>query len=149
MDSAEAVRGFLEALDNQVGWYCARLGHHEQAREHCAAALALHRAHDDPEAEAHTLDSLGYIAHHAGRPAVAVEHYEQAVHLFRRLSETYHEADTLVALGHTYRALGRDDRARAVWREAWERYDEQGRHDDARRVGHDLAALDRPVSPER
>ncbi|WP_410671550.1 BTAD domain-containing putative transcriptional regulator [Amycolatopsis sp. cmx-4-68] len=132
---------------NQVGWYSARLGDHEQARAHCEAALALHRAHDDPEAEAHTLDSLGYIAHHADRPSTAIEHYEQAVGLFRRLGETYQEADTLAALGHSYRALGRDDRARAVWREAVERYEEQGRPDDAQRIRQDL---DRPgVRPVR
>ncbi|WP_329064300.1 AfsR/SARP family transcriptional regulator [Amycolatopsis sp. NBC_01480] len=134
---------------NQVGWYSARFGDYEQARAHCEAALALHRALDDPEAEAHTLDSLGYIAHHAGRPATAVEHYEQAVHLFRGLGEAYQEADTLAALGNSYRALGRGDSARSVWQQAAEQYRDQGRHDDAKRIRRDLAALDRSGPPER
>jgi DNA-binding SARP family transcriptional activator/tetratricopeptide (TPR) repeat protein len=128
---------------NQIGWYSARLGDHEQARAHCEEALALHRADADPEAEAHTLDSLGYIAHHAGHPQAAVQHYEQAVALFRHLGETYQEADTLEALGHSYLALGRVARARAVWREALARYEQQGRRDKDQWMRQQLATLDR------
>jgi DNA-binding SARP family transcriptional activator/tetratricopeptide (TPR) repeat protein len=54
---------------NVAGWFQARLGRYDQARVTCEAALALLRRHPVDErqnAEAGTLDSLGYIAHHLG-----------------------------------------------------------------------------------
>lgn len=54
-----------EAL-NMVGWHAAWTGDHELARTSYERALALHRAHDYPAAEANTLDSLGFTFHRMG-----------------------------------------------------------------------------------
>ena len=72
----------------QVGWYAAGLGEFDTARDHCVAALALHRRHGDPGGEAGTLDSLGFIAHRIGDHQQAVEHYLQALTVLRALGHT-------------------------------------------------------------
>lgn len=54
-----------EAL-NAVGWCAVRPGDFDTARDHCQAALTLHRHHHNPEGEATTLDSLAFIAHRTG-----------------------------------------------------------------------------------
>ncbi|GAA0245211.1 hypothetical protein GCM10010492_50700 [Saccharothrix mutabilis subsp. mutabilis] len=51
---------------NQAGWYAARVDDLEPAQRFCAEALEITRRHDDRDAEARVLDSLGYIAHLAG-----------------------------------------------------------------------------------
>ncbi|MEU4806522.1 tetratricopeptide repeat protein [Actinosynnema sp. NPDC023587] len=79
---------------NQVGWYQAKTGDHEQAREHCEAALALHRKHDNRDGEANTLHSLGYVHHHTGRYGEAAEHYREAINRYRELGDTYEIAGT-------------------------------------------------------
>jgi DNA-binding SARP family transcriptional activator/tetratricopeptide (TPR) repeat protein len=129
------------ALGN-VGWYTARLGDYDTAREHCQAALTLRRKHHDPSGEASTLDSLGYIDHHSGHHTQAIDHYHHALTLFRDLGNIYKVATTLDGLGHPHAALDQTEQARAVWREALQLYQEQGRHDDATRVQHQLDNLD-------
>lgn len=76
------------------------------------------RRHDDRDGEAHTLDSLGFLAHHTGRHTEAVHHYQQALTLLRDLGSTYQGAGTLDKLGHSYAALGQHNQARAVWHQA-------------------------------
>ena len=120
----------------------ARLGDHDTAREHCQAALVLHRHHHNPDGLASTLDSLGYIDHHSGHHRQAIDHYRQALTLFRDLGNTYETANTLDHLGHPHVALGQTGQARTVWREALKLYRAQGRHDDVDRVQHQLDELD-------
>jgi tetratricopeptide (TPR) repeat protein len=114
---------------NAVGWYAARLGQFDTAREHCQAALTLHRHHHNPDGEAATLDSLGYIAHHTG------DHHQA-------LGDAYQVAYTLDRVGHPHAALGQHEQARTVWREALELYRDQGRDADAERVQRQLENLD-------
>ncbi|MET0134353.1 MAG: tetratricopeptide repeat protein, partial [Kibdelosporangium sp.] len=126
---------------NTVGWYTARLGDHDQARAHCLAALTLYRRHHDADGEAATEDSLGYIDYQTGHHAEAIEHYEQARAVRRDLGDAYKEADTLDRLGHPHAALGQQDQAHAVWREALELYRAQQRDEDADRVRRQLGEL--------
>ncbi|QFZ20111.1 AfsR/SARP family transcriptional regulator [Saccharothrix syringae] len=127
---------------NAVGWLTARLGEFDTAREHCRAALTLHRRHHDVHGEAGTLDSLGYLEHQAGRHRQAVDCYQQALTLLRDLGHTTAVADSLDRVGHSHAALGHHHQARAAWREALELYREQGRDTDADRVQHQLDDLD-------
>lgn len=127
---------------NRVGWYAALLGDHEPARQHCLAALAIYRAHRDPSGEAGVLDSLGYIAHHAGDHELAVDHYRESLALQRELAYDYAVATALDGLGAPLAALGRHDEARAVWQEAAEIYQQQGRAEEAQRIQDRLAALE-------
>jgi tetratricopeptide (TPR) repeat protein len=126
---------------NTVGWSAARLGDYDNARDHCQAALTLHRHHHDPEGESAALDSLGYIDHHSGHHTQAIDHYHHALILRRDLGNTYQVANTLDALGFPHAALGQTEQARTVWQEALRLYREQGRHDDATRVQHQLDNL--------
>ncbi|MEV8442672.1 tetratricopeptide repeat protein [Actinosynnema sp. NPDC051121] len=107
-----------EAL-NQVGWHAARLGDFDTARDHCRAALALHRHHHNPTGEADTLDSLGFIAHRSGDHRQAVDHYHQALALRRTLNNTYEVAETLDNVGHPHAALGQHERAAWSGRRHW------------------------------
>ncbi|MEV0678712.1 BTAD domain-containing putative transcriptional regulator [Actinosynnema sp. NPDC050436] len=125
-----------------AGWVAALMGDHDVARDHCRTALALNREHrDDPEVEAHVLDSLGYVEHATGHYRQAAGHYGRALALYRPLGSTYYTAGTLERLGHTHRALGEEDRARAVWHEALELYLRQGRDAEADAVRRRLDTL--------
>ncbi len=119
---------------NMVGWFTARVGRYADAREHCQAALTLHRGRRNTDGEATTLDSLGYIDHHTGNHHDAVEHYRHALVLFGGLGNSYESADTLVRLGDTHTALGQPDHARTAWREALDLYRQQGRDEAAQAV---------------
>lgn len=132
---------------NGVGWFAARLGQHDVAREHCLAALELYREHDDPSGEAGVLDSLGYIAHLAGDHALAVDHYRHSLALQRELVYDYGIAEALAGLGAPHAALGQHDQARAVWQEALEIYQQQGRTEEAERVRKQLDALPERAGP--
>ncbi|MFD9738385.1 BTAD domain-containing putative transcriptional regulator [Umezawaea sp. NPDC059074] len=131
-----------EAL-NLVAWYSARLGDHDTARDHCRAALALHRSHlRSPDGEANTLDTLGYVEHRTGHHAEAIVHYRHALALYRDHGYTERIAPALEALAGPHAALGHHEEARAAWREALDLYREQNRTTDADRVHRHLAALD-------
>ncbi|WP_308257249.1 ATP-binding protein [Saccharothrix luteola] len=123
---------------NAVGWFAARLGEFDTARDHCLAALTLFRHHHYPDGEAEALDSLGFIAHRTGDHRQAVDHYHQALTLFRALGYTYQIASTLDSIGHSHITLGQHDQARTVWQEAIQLYRDQGRDTDAQRVQQQL-----------
>jgi tetratricopeptide (TPR) repeat protein len=127
-------------IGGDVGWYHARLGNYAQARDHCHAALILHRRHRDREAVAATLDSLGYIAHHAGHHAQALGYYREALDLFRGLGDTYREAEILSCLAQAHGALGECGEARDAWRRALELHESQQRPADAERIRHHLSS---------
>jgi tetratricopeptide (TPR) repeat protein len=121
----------------------AQLGDHDQARDHhYQAAPVLSRRHHDLDTEASTCDSLGYIEHHDSHHEQAIRHYQQALTLRRNNGDTYHLANSLDGLGHPHAALGQHDQARAVWREAPESYQDQGRDEDAARLQQRLDNLD-------
>lgn len=127
-------------LHNDVGWYAAHLGDYDTARAHCEAALELYQRHHHVD-EANVLDSLGYIAHHAGRDDEAIGFYQQALDLMRARGNTYDPPEILEHLGHAHAALGQDREARAVWQQALELYQAQHRTDHARQVAR---CLDEP-----
>lgn len=128
---------------NTAGWYHAQLGRYAQARTHCAAALDLLHAHPVavPDAEAATLDSLGYVAHHTGEHEQARGYYRQALAVYRGAGHTYGEANTLDHLGHTHHALGDARQAETCWRQALELYRAQNRTSDADRVRDQMGGL--------
>jgi tetratricopeptide (TPR) repeat protein len=132
--------GVADAL-NAVGWRAARLGDYETAREHCQAALVLHRQLQDPTGEAATEDSLGYIDHRNGHHERAIAHYQRALTMLRDLGNTYETPGVLESTGHPHLALGDVDQARTNWREALRLFQEQGRHEDVRRVQRRLDDL--------
>ncbi|MER6136742.1 tetratricopeptide repeat protein [Streptomyces sp. NPDC001815] len=119
---------------NSVGWFSARLGHHEQARTDCQAALALSRRHHYPQGEAYALDSLGYLAHHTGDHRKAEDYYQQSLALYRNLGDAYDEAIILDHLGETQAVLGHHDQARHNWQQALELYRTQHRAAEADRT---------------
>jgi tetratricopeptide (TPR) repeat protein len=84
--------------------------------------------------EAHTLDSLGYIAHHTDQHTQAVDYYQRALDLFRDIDDDYETADTLERIGHPLMALGRHEQARDTWQQALELFHSQHRAADAERV---------------
>jgi tetratricopeptide (TPR) repeat protein/transcriptional regulator with XRE-family HTH domain len=131
---------------NAGGWYEAKLGHYDDARRRCEAALALAREHHHRELEAGTLDSLGYIAHHTGDLPAAVSYFSQAVAAYRQLGTAYGEADTLARLGDTYQAAGVPVRAREAWCSAEALYTTQHRTTDAettrRKINEQVATTD-------
>lgn len=121
-----------------VGWCAAHVGDYDTARDHCEAALELHREHHDLHGEAATLNTLGFIDQHTGRHHRAIRRYRQVLTLFDTLGYAYEAANTLDRLGHPHTALGQHDQAREAWREALRLYREQGRDADAERVQRQL-----------
>ncbi|MEU7524264.1 tetratricopeptide repeat protein [Saccharothrix sp. NPDC042600] len=122
----------------ETGWFAARVGEYDTARDHSNAALARYGTRH-PEGRAAVLDNLGYTAHHSGHHREAVEHYRQALDLWRDLGNLHEAADVLDHLGHPHLALGQHERARTAWHEARDLYLRQGRDEDAARVQHHLA----------
>jgi tetratricopeptide (TPR) repeat protein len=126
-----------EAL-NTVARYAARLGHFDQAREHCATAWELHRYHPNRSGEADTLDNLAYIAQHTGDYTKALQLYEELLQLRRDLHDGYQEANTLLGIGETLVRLGNYGTARAWWTRARELFVSQGRTNEADHVSQQL-----------
>lgn len=127
---------------SSIGWHQAHIGHLDQARVSCEAALALYRQVDDLEGEAATLDSLGYIALLAGFHETAREHYQQALSLCRDLGHTYIEADIQASLAAAYAACNELDKARKAWGEALRLYKIQRRTADAAHIQQQLDGVD-------
>ena len=126
---------------NLVGWYSARLGDHETAREHCQAAFTLFSRHHDLDGEAVTSASLGYIDHRTGHYHRAIHYHRQAHAMFSAGGNSTEAADVLDCLGHSHQALGEHAEARAAWRQALELYRQQGRTTDAECVRRRLDDL--------
>ncbi|MGW9351982.1 tetratricopeptide repeat protein, partial [Nocardiopsis flavescens] len=112
---------------NNLGWFLARLGRHEEARDNCRAALEASRALGYKVGEAASLDSLGYIATLANRHAEAVEYYRQALRVHRSLKDAFEEANTLSGLAEAHHALGEPEHARRAWQQALDLYRTQHR----------------------
>ena len=128
-------------LHNDVGWYAAHLGDYDTARAHCEAALEIYQRHRHVD-EANVLDSLGYIAHHAGRDDEAIGFYEQALALMQARGNTYDPPEILEHLGHAHAALGQHREARARWHLALELYQAQHRTDHAEQIVRCLEELE-------
>jgi tetratricopeptide (TPR) repeat protein len=126
---------------NSVGWYHALLARYDQARAACERALALAVRQQDRECMAYTLDSLGYIAQHTGRPVRALRYYQQALTVYRRhLGDSYNEADTVDRVGDVHAARGHRSAAHDAWRQAGDLYRAQHRRADVERVARKRAS---------
>ena len=129
---------------NTVGWYAARLGDYDPARDHCQAALTLLRHHHDPDGEAATWTASATSTTTPAtttRPSTTTSRPSPCSATSATPTEV---ANTLDRLGHPHAALGQHEQARAVWQEALELYREQDRDDDAARVQRQLDDLDHP-----
>jgi DNA-binding SARP family transcriptional activator/tetratricopeptide (TPR) repeat protein len=124
----------LANAHNQVGWYAAQIGDFAMGRGHCETALAILRDHPDAQAEADTLDSMGFICHRSGEHEQALDFYRRAVRLWREVGAGALEAEVLERIGDTHADLGDQERARAAWRQALDHYRAQNRLTDAARV---------------
>ena len=129
-----------EAL-SRLGWYQARLGHHDAAVEACERALTLFSRNGNRQGQATTLDCLGYVAHHTGRHALALTHYRDSLLLCRDLGATYDEADTLDHLGQAHAALGDRTEAIAAWQQALALNHAQHRTADVHRIERQMGEL--------
>jgi tetratricopeptide (TPR) repeat protein len=129
---------------NEMGRYCARLGHLDEARAHCEAALALCREHGYVEGEASVLDVLGFVARQAGQYSPAIEHYRQALRLYRDLGYSYEEPNVLDGLGHAHVGGDSPGDARQAWLQALDLYAGQHRTADAERMDRQITALGAP-----
>ncbi|WP_132114922.1 hypothetical protein [Actinocrispum wychmicini] len=114
------------------------LADYDTARDHCQAALALHRNHRSSGGMTHTLDSLGFIEHQTGNHRRGIGHYHEALILYRNLGAAYEVADTLDRMGHSHASHPRPHRRSHARTTATQRRDHGAR---ARRL------VDRPTSP--
>jgi tetratricopeptide (TPR) repeat protein len=121
-----------DALELQ-GRYEPELGHLDDARAACLAALDLYRRNGNVDGEATASDGLGHIEQRAGHVDLAVGHYERALALFDG-RHAYHLAETLDRLAECRSLLGDVDRARRSWEAALALYENQQRTADAERV---------------
>jgi DNA-binding SARP family transcriptional activator/Tfp pilus assembly protein PilF len=128
---------------NNVGWSAAHLGDYDYAKSCCEQALALYRRHrpDDHSGLGHLVDSLGYIANQMGRYEDAIDRYEQARAEYLIAGDVYFDAEVLDMLGSTYRSLGRLDKARESWQQAWQIYHDHQRPVAAQRIADQLAEI--------
>ncbi|HEV3358714.1 MAG TPA: BTAD domain-containing putative transcriptional regulator [Pseudonocardiaceae bacterium] len=127
---------------NEVAWFEARLGEYDRARTACEAALRLNVRNSDPDGEAQTLDTLGFIEHHSGNLAQARAYYERAIVHFRAIGHTHFQADIQAHLGEIHRAEGDIEAARAAFQESRELYRSNRRGADADRIQRELNDLD-------
>jgi tetratricopeptide (TPR) repeat protein len=88
-----------------------------------AERRALQRLEGQPELEAHLRLVLGRVAHARGRFAEAQAHLEQALDVLRRFrgSEDAETLDAALALGATLLELRRQDAARPILQDAYDR----------------------------
>ncbi|MFE6306584.1 BTAD domain-containing putative transcriptional regulator [Nocardiopsis sp. NPDC057823] len=125
---------------NNLGWFLARFGRYERARECCLEALEAARALGYRVGEAASLDSLGYISTRSGRHTEAVEHYRQALQVHRALKDAFEEANTLSGIAEAHHALGETEAARGAWLRALDLYRTQHRTEQVRETEERLRA---------
>ncbi len=139
------------SLMRQARIECDR-GHPGSAIPLYEQAVKLHRRANDPLALASALQHLGDAYRERGAFDDAQPCYDEALAIYRAVDETPSLvlADALKPLALLQEALGFDDAAEAVWREAFELYDENGAHASADECGLHLQALatPRPVSSQ-
>ncbi|WP_211764671.1 AfsR/SARP family transcriptional regulator [Kutzneria sp. CA-103260] len=126
---------------NAVGYYQARLGQYEQARQSCEQAVELARDLN-PEVVYGLYDSLGFIAYSLGDDEAAQGYFLHALTLIRQMGNIYEEPNIQVHLGLISQRMGNRDAARLTWLEARQSYAAQARRNDVERVQRLLDALD-------
>jgi predicted ATPase/class 3 adenylate cyclase len=136
LDRAAVALGSARATDAQRGALLHttaaleyRFGRRAEAKEHCAAALALARTAGDRVLEARCLQETAFFALIEGEIAASRKGYEAAIAIERELGEG-REAELIFKLGDVAVGDGDGLTARALY--------EEGR-DTAHRVGNVLA----------
>lgn len=139
------------------------------ARELYEEALRLARARDDLSSAASALAGLGDVAAAGGELAAAEDLHRQSLALFRAAEDPHGEGQALLNLAETDRLAGRLPAADAGFRaarSAFERIadrsciaacdegrarvaDDDGRHDDAAGLLHDVVAVRRDLGQDR
>jgi tetratricopeptide (TPR) repeat protein/transcriptional regulator with XRE-family HTH domain len=110
--AARALCGRLLALA------CTDVGDHDQALDHFARSLGLHRQIGNRVGEAKIQTSLGWLAERQGRYPDALGHAEEALRLFRAAGDTGSEVEALNNVGWFHGLLGEYRQARAFCRQA-------------------------------
>jgi DNA-binding SARP family transcriptional activator/tetratricopeptide (TPR) repeat protein len=101
-----------------VGWFCAKIGDYESAREYCSQSLDLSVEIGNTHGQAKAVNSLGYIEYRQGNPAGAIELLREALDKVRGLGDRSAMAETLDILGDSYLAAGNYLAAADTWLEA-------------------------------
>ena len=96
------------------------LGRHDEARGELERALALRREIGDPREEAWLLARLGRLEADLARPAAALARFDAALALWTRLEEWRPVTWYLIEAARANERLGRDERARQLYRSAIE-----------------------------
>ncbi len=96
------------------------LGRYDEAREELERALALRRELGDPREEAWLLARLGRLEMDLDRPAAALARFGAALDLWTDLEEWRPVAWYLIEAARASERLGRDERARELYRSAVE-----------------------------
>jgi len=102
------------------------LHHDEVALRHYEEAAVIYRVLEDPLKLAHTVRHVGDILRHSGRFSTAEPVYAEALSIYRTHSETQplDLANALRGLALLKEALGNNEEARALWKEAGILYEE-------------------------
>lgn len=84
----------------------------------CRESLALARTIGDRIAEAHVLDSLGFVHRGLGEYGAAIDHYRQAVGQFEASSDRLNLASVWTSVGDAHADAQCHDAAHDAWRTA-------------------------------
>jgi len=117
-DAGPEARPLVADALNQIGWYLAQLGRHQQALEYCQQAVALSQQIGHRHIQPVALDSLAYAYQHLGRHGEAAECYRRAVELLEKLGDRWRKAQTLAYAGDAHEADGNVPAALEAWTEA-------------------------------
>ncbi|HEU5472929.1 MAG TPA: BTAD domain-containing putative transcriptional regulator [Actinophytocola sp.] len=97
----------------RLGYACARVGRHAEARQHLRQALRLAEATNDLRAQAHTHYVLAQALAQHGNDRQALEHALNTLRLYRTLDMPARQARALDLAGRCHTRLGDHDQARS------------------------------------
>ena len=144
MDLAKQVGNRLWEAEsrNLAGWYLARLGKLDAARDWVAQAHATFVEINDRGGQADSLDALGYIAVLSERHHDAITHFNQAIELYHEEGNVAVVAGLRERIGRAQLGLGDRETARRTWQQALAQFQSLRRDVDVERMREQLAALD-------
>src|SRR5262249_51734422 len=107
---------------NLAGWYLARLGKLDAARDWAEQAHAAFLGLNDRGGKAASWDPLGYIATASGRHDDAIDYFRQAIELYDEEGNVAVVAGLHERLGRAHLGLGDRAEARRAWQRALAQY---------------------------
>jgi tetratricopeptide (TPR) repeat protein len=108
---------------NQMSADLRGQGRTAEALERSEAALALFRQLDDRRGQALTLNSMGLALARRDDTTNAIVRFEEALELLAWLGDRHGEGQVMANLGALNQRQGREEEARAYWRDALARLD--------------------------